>query len=263
MESLARFRLTRAAADRSRSKKTASLTARKHLKAERTRTGKRIEHAGALDTFGQRTLEHRGDGLAHGQSVVGRLTSRPLGLSMGRPRHSPQRSSSAAYLLENISIARNDFMAHGHGSASSQIAGVSQQFLSVLMGGFDRLVSASRSTKRSATPPCWRRPTNLALMPESEVHLGELEPVIGLCQRLEALPRRQLRSAFGPNLGQDIAGAGIRPSSHATAQLMQGGQTKPLAVLDEHDGGVGQRRRRPRRRSSRREYRSRLFQICR
>ena len=53
-------------------------TARKHLKAERTRTGKRIEHAGALDTFGQRTLEHRGDGLAH---AIGRGAAHiaPLG----------------------------------------------------------------------------------------------------------------------------------------------------------------------------------------
>ena len=85
------------------------------------------------------------------------------------------------------------------------------------MGGLDKVdvgIEIDEAQRDAAVLP---QAEDLALVPEPEVHLCELEPVIGLCQRLEALPRRRLRSALGPDLGQDIAGTGIRPSSHATA----------------------------------------------
>ena len=75
-------------------------------------------------------------------------------------------------------------MAHGHGSASSQIAGVSQQFLSVLMGGLDKVGVGIEVDEALRDAAVLAQAEDLALMPEPEVHLGELEPVIGLCQRL-------------------------------------------------------------------------------
>src|SRR5688572_24377117 len=76
-------------------------------------------------------------------------------------------------------------------------------------------------------------PKEIAHAPEPEICTSDLEPIVGLDQRVE--PKRGFLTAFRDEDAETFLGASPHPSS----QLMQLGKTEAFGVLDNHDGRVG------------------------
>ena len=83
--------------------------------------------------------------------------------------------------------------------------------------------------------------------PHREVHLGDLEPVVGFRHGGDAAPGVSRRRS-----AEQDAVALERPAPHAAAKLVELGETEALGVLDQHHGRVGHVDARPRSRWSRR-----------
>ena len=106
------------------------------------------------------------------------------------------------------------------------------------MGPFDKILVGVQVHKAQGHAAVLAITQDLALVAQTQVHLGERKAVRGLLERLEAvLCRRGAAIALG--VRHDQAGARHAAAAHATAQLVQGRQAKALTVLDDHDGGVG------------------------
>ena len=74
-------------------------------------------------------------------------------------------------------------------------------------------------------------------MTQTQVHLGKRKTIRSFFERLQAILCWR-RAAVALGVRHDQARARHTAAAHATAQLVQGSQTKALAVLDDHDGGV-------------------------
>ena len=106
------------------------------------------------------------------------------------------------------------------------------------MGPFDQFLVGIEVNKAQGHAAMLAVTQDFTLVAQTQVHLGERKAVRGLFERLETvLCRRCAAVALGVRHNQ--AGARHAAAAHAAAQLVQGSQTKALAILDNHDGGIG------------------------
>ena len=103
-----------------------------------------------------------------------------------------------------------------------------------LAGAQQRVAVARQAGELEVGHARLARPHHLPLAADLEVAVGELEPVVGLEQRLEA----RLRGA-GLRLREQQAVRLLAAPPHAAAQLVELREAEALGALDDHDGRVG------------------------
>ena len=75
---------------------------------------------------------------------------------------------------------------------------------------------------------------HLTWPPQAQVHLGDLEAIVGAHQHIQALTGQ----GIGTAIDQQAVGGG-RPTADPAAQLMQLGQSETFGVVDHHHAGLG------------------------
>ena len=106
------------------------------------------------------------------------------------------------------------------------------------MGPLDELLVGIEVDKAQGHAAMLAIAQDLALMAQAKVHLRKRKAICGLFERLQAILRRR-RAAIALGVCYDKARARNATTANAAAQLVQGGQAKALAVLDDHDGSIG------------------------